>query len=39
MLKELFGGAVTAALPDSWLDASTIRVIPDNQEVYIDPEN
>jgi hypothetical protein len=36
MLKQIFGGAVTTTLPETWLDASTFRVIPDNQEIFVD---
>ena len=38
-IRELFGGAITAELPDSYLDASNIRDIPDNQECYMDPNS
>ncbi|AWU74104.1 uncharacterized protein C5L36_0A07070 [Pichia kudriavzevii] len=31
----LFGGALVAALPHGLLDASNIRPVPDNQEVFI----
>ena len=30
--RELFGGALAAALPDGWLDASSVRPVPDHQE-------
>ncbi|EDU45890.1 Mog1 domain containing protein [Pyrenophora tritici-repentis] len=32
----LYGGAITVDLPSSFADASQIRQIPDNQEVYLD---
>ncbi|KAL9055386.1 MAG: hypothetical protein Q9162_003583 [Coniocarpon cinnabarinum] len=32
---ELFGGAMTAELPLSFGDVSTLREVPDNQEVYL----
>jgi len=32
----LFGGAITCDLPKSFLDASTVRQVPDNQEVWTD---
>ncbi|KAH7138274.1 hypothetical protein B0J11DRAFT_514006 [Dendryphion nanum] len=32
----LYGGAIQADLPTNFHDASTIRQIPDHQEVYID---
>jgi len=35
---ELFGGAITASIPSTFLDASTLRQIPDNQEVFVDRE-
>ncbi|KAK3173614.1 hypothetical protein OEA41_006946 [Lepraria neglecta] len=33
---ELFGGAITANLPSDFADVSTIRQVPDNQEVYLE---
>ncbi|OSD02864.1 Mog1p/PsbP-like protein [Trametes coccinea BRFM310] len=36
-LRELFGGAITATLPTTLLDASDFRQIPDTQEVYLSP--
>ena len=30
---DLYGGALTAALPADWIDASDVRPVPDNQEV------
>ncbi|KAJ4292917.1 hypothetical protein N0V88_005580 [Collariella sp. IMI 366227] len=35
---DLFGGALTCDLPDNFADVSTIRKVPDNQEVYIDKD-
>ncbi|KAJ3130453.1 hypothetical protein HK098_000018 [Nowakowskiella sp. JEL0407] len=32
----LFGGAVESLIPSSFIDASDLREIPDNQEVFID---
>ncbi|KAK4247155.1 hypothetical protein C7999DRAFT_41487 [Corynascus novoguineensis] len=32
----LYGGALECELPDNFADVSTIRQVPDNQEVYID---
>ncbi|MCJ1351681.1 MAG: multicopy suppressor of ts gsp1 [Icmadophila ericetorum] len=32
---DLFGGGMTVNLPDNYLDASKLRQIPDNQEVYL----
>jgi len=34
----LFGGALECDLPDNFADVSTIRQVPDNQEVYIDKD-
>eukprot|EP00833_Pecoramyces_ruminatium_P010820 jgi/Orpsp1_1/1184852/evm.model.c7180000091256.1 len=36
MQRELFGGAMTAIMPEAFKDASIIREVPDNQEVYVD---
>ncbi|KAK3060593.1 hypothetical protein LTS18_008203 [Coniosporium uncinatum] len=33
---ELFGGAIAVDLPSNFADVSTIRQVPDNQEVYLD---
>ncbi|KAL1921674.1 uncharacterized protein VTP21DRAFT_10316 [Calcarisporiella thermophila] len=33
--RSLFGGAIAAYIPDNFLDASTLREIPDNQEVFV----
>ena len=35
---DLFGGALTAALPSSFTDVSDIRQVPDHQEVWIDKD-
>jgi hypothetical protein len=35
----LFGGAITVDLPAYYLDASTIRPVPDNQEVFVRADN
>jgi len=35
MLREFFGGAITAEFPDGLIDASDLRPIPDNQEVFL----
>ena len=32
----LFGGALTCALPASWLDCSDARPVPDHQEVWLE---
>ncbi|KAL2139678.1 hypothetical protein VTI28DRAFT_4848 [Corynascus sepedonium] len=34
----LYGGALECELPDNFADVSTIRQVPDNQEVYIDKD-
>ncbi|KAK4149104.1 hypothetical protein C8A00DRAFT_47220 [Chaetomidium leptoderma] len=34
----LFGGALVCELPGKFADVSTIREVPDNQEVYIDKD-
>ncbi|QDS71537.1 hypothetical protein FKW77_005326 [Venturia effusa] len=34
---ELFGGALVADLPATFSDISTIRQVPDHQEIYLDP--
>lgn len=34
--RDLFGGAITARVPRSFLDASEFRPVPDTQEVFID---
>ncbi|KAI0253942.1 Mog1p/PsbP-like protein [Lactifluus subvellereus] len=36
---ELFGGAIIADFPEDFLDASGLRQIPDNQEVYLSPNS
>ncbi|KAK0516879.1 hypothetical protein JMJ35_000034 [Cladonia borealis] len=33
---ELFGGAITANIPARFADVSTIRQVPDHQEVYLE---
>ncbi|GAB1317633.1 Ran-interacting Mog1 protein [Madurella fahalii] len=35
---RLFGGALSCDLPANFADVSTIRKVPDNQEVYIDKD-
>lgn len=34
--RALFGGAITCSLPCSYTDVSTVRGVPDNQEVFAD---
>ena len=38
-MRELFGGAVGCAIPDNFVDVSGFRQVPDNQEVYADPQS
>ncbi|CAF1681038.1 unnamed protein product, partial [Didymodactylos carnosus] len=33
--RQLFGGAIQAFLPDTAVDASVVRHVPDNQEVFV----
>ncbi|KAK7521572.1 Mog1/PsbP/DUF1795, alpha/beta/alpha sandwich [Phyllosticta citriasiana] len=35
---ELYGGAITVDLPATFADVSTIRQVPDNQEVYLEKD-
>ncbi|KAL2268462.1 hypothetical protein VTJ83DRAFT_3308 [Remersonia thermophila] len=35
---NLYGGAIVCDLPENFADVSTIRQVPDNQEVYIDQD-
>lgn len=32
---ELYGGAITTVVPPGFIDASTLREVPDTQEVYV----
>lgn len=34
--RELFGGAITVKLPDSFEDVSAVRQVPDHQEVFVE---
>ena len=36
--KRLFGGALSASLPQTYIDTSNLRQIPDNQEVYLEAD-
>lgn len=38
-MRELFGGAIQAAVPAEFADVSVLRQIPDNQEVFAHPGN
>ena len=33
--RPLYGGAITCNLPDSYIDVSQMREIPDQQEVWV----
>ncbi|XP_022887739.1 ran guanine nucleotide release factor-like [Olea europaea var. sylvestris] len=35
--RALFGGAITRSFPLRFQDVSTIRQVPDHQEVFVDP--
>ncbi|KAI1004786.1 hypothetical protein K3495_g3431 [Podosphaera aphanis] len=35
---KLFGGAIFVELPETFADVSTIRQVPDNQEVFLDKD-
>ncbi|KAI5123277.1 hypothetical protein M0805_009299 [Coniferiporia weirii] len=37
--RGLFGGAITIELPSTFIDASTLRQVPDTQEVFISPSD
>ena len=37
--QALFGGAISMSVPMGWTDVSTIRQVPDSQEVFMHPEN
>ncbi|PYH46825.1 Ran GTPase-binding protein MOG1 [Aspergillus saccharolyticus JOP 1030-1] len=35
--QPLYGGAIQGIVPQGWIDASTLREIPDHQELYLSP--
>jgi hypothetical protein len=35
---ELYGGAIRCSLPTEFMDTSTLRPVPDNQEVWLGPQ-
>ncbi|KAJ5679702.1 hypothetical protein N7462_007946 [Penicillium macrosclerotiorum] len=35
--QEFFGGAIRGVVPQGWIDASTLREIPDHQELFLSP--
>ncbi|RMD40881.1 hypothetical protein DV735_g4223, partial [Chaetothyriales sp. CBS 134920] len=37
-LRDLYGGAITTELPSDYVDASSVRQVPDHQEVYLSPK-
>ncbi|KAJ3271123.1 hypothetical protein HDV01_007060 [Terramyces sp. JEL0728] len=37
--RLLFGGAIRSLIPPTYIDASETRQIPDNQEVFLDPQS
>ena len=37
--RELFGGAMTIMLPETFEDVSVLREIPDHQEVFVDRDS
>ncbi|KAL1741886.1 hypothetical protein HDZ31DRAFT_44464 [Schizophyllum fasciatum] len=39
VVRDLFGGAITARTPSSLINASDLRQIPDTQEVFLYPDS
>ncbi|TYZ63165.1 hypothetical protein PybrP1_002060 [[Pythium] brassicae (nom. inval.)] len=37
--RELFGGAISCSIPESFADVSDFRQVPDNQEVFADAQS
>jgi len=37
--RDLYGGAIVAKMPPNLIDASDIRQVPDNQEVFLYPDS
>ncbi|GAA5822053.1 hypothetical protein JCM3770_002263 [Rhodotorula araucariae] len=37
--RPLYGGAIAAAIPTAFLDASDLRQVPDTQEVFLAPDS
>ncbi|KAJ5476544.1 Mog1/PsbPalpha/beta/alpha sandwich [Penicillium sp. IBT 31633x] len=35
--QEFFGGAIRGVVPQGWIDASTLREVPDHQELWLSP--
>ena len=38
-IRPLFGGAFSCFIPNNSLDASSVREVPDNQEVFCHTDN
>jgi len=39
VLRELFGGAISLQLPETYEDVSLLREVPDHQEVFVDRDS
>lgn len=39
MTRKLYGDMIAMSVPETFIDASTIRQVPDSQEVFLDPSN
>ncbi|CAG8946092.1 unnamed protein product [Penicillium salamii] len=35
--QEFYGGAIQGVVPQSWIDSSTLREVPDHQELFLSP--
>lgn len=35
--RDFYGGAIKGLIPQSWVDASDVREVPDHQEVFLSP--
>ncbi|KAF9888358.1 hypothetical protein FE257_008791 [Aspergillus nanangensis] len=35
--QDFYGGAIKGTIPQDWIDASTLREIPDHQELFLSP--
>ncbi|KXG53029.1 Mog1/PsbP, alpha/beta/alpha sandwich [Penicillium griseofulvum] len=35
--QEFFGGAIRGVVPQGWIDSSTLREVPDHQELWLSP--
>ncbi|KAJ5295870.1 hypothetical protein PENANT_c001G02554 [Penicillium antarcticum] len=36
--QEFFGGAIKGIVPQGWIDSSTLREVPDHQELFLSPK-